>query len=496
MKLLDHHAASEATQSKYDSEALIREAKRRERRRRLGIALAVLLVAGGAGLAVGVVGGGSKPVQTLVQPLGKSGPTVDVKAFAHEGDLAFVSRNVLWVLAGNRVRRIAVPKGWTPGSPRFSPDGRWLAYVTTKSTPKGDLTELWIAHANGTDPHLMSWLNNPRVIGWNPRIDQLAVTNQSAVPSGYENGTIDEQTSLWLVSPSGGRRKVMSAIEIDGGAWSPDGSMIAVASDTSLPGHPPWTATLVAYPINGGKPVVWFRLKSATKLGTWDANLVLPVGWWPGWGIGFWTVTQSGYDPSVLEGGGLDLWNVSAPGRSPRLIGNTLATGVDGPIEASSNGELAIVDDPSARPIWQRQQVERCTPLRGSCVAVSEPPRTVSMDPLWSPDGTILAYEVGEQSDNGFAGQAFSAHWYDSLQLWLYNAKTGKSEHVSVAKGAVSPMWSTNGKSLLYVANDGIWLWRDLKGVPIEITSPLFPKNNWNSYFGQIDWTGQFAWSK
>jgi hypothetical protein len=59
MQLLDRQSPLEGTKSAPDPEALFPEARRRERRRRLGIALAVLLVAGGAGLAVGIVGGGS-----------------------------------------------------------------------------------------------------------------------------------------------------------------------------------------------------------------------------------------------------------------------------------------------------------------------------------------------------------------------------------------------------------------------------------------------------
>ena len=61
MKLLDHHPATEATQSAQDAEALIREAKQRERRRRIGFAFAVILVIGVIAALVAVVGGGGPP---------------------------------------------------------------------------------------------------------------------------------------------------------------------------------------------------------------------------------------------------------------------------------------------------------------------------------------------------------------------------------------------------------------------------------------------------
>ena len=102
MKLLDSQAPVEGTEFAPEAEALFREARKRERRRRFGVALAVLLVAGGAGAAVAIIGGGAgRTVQTTVSsPLGKGGPTVDGKAFAHEGLLAFASNGALYVLDG------------------------------------------------------------------------------------------------------------------------------------------------------------------------------------------------------------------------------------------------------------------------------------------------------------------------------------------------------------------------------------------------------------
>jgi hypothetical protein len=497
MRLLERHPQIDDVEITVEAEALIREAKRRERRRRIGLSLAIALVLGTIGVVVGVVGGAGTKPPSQSSSLPKSAPYFNVTAFSHQGDLAFVSRNALWVLAGNQVRRVAVPTGWSPVSPEFSADGRWLAYATT--TANG-LSEVWIARANGSDPRRISWLKNPSFIGWSPKGDELAVTNQSAVPSGYRNLTVERQTSLWLVSPNGGQRKLMSAAEIDGAAWSPDGAAIAVASDSAYPFRSvSWAATLVAYPINGGRPVLWLRFKTTRKLGPSRSKLILPAGWWPGWGIGFWTVYAAADDPSVLNSGGLDLWSVSAPGQSPRLLGDTLANGTLSPIVASSSGQLAFTNEPSnsgARPIWQNQQVEHCSSTTHRCANAVEPSDTVSLDPVWSPDGSKLAYVVGRSSQSGLFPQTTVARWYDSLQLWIYNASTGRSERVASVKGAVTPIWSKDGKSLLYVADDGIWLWRDLRGAPVEITAPLFPKNNWNSYFGQIHWSDQFAWSK
>ena len=512
MKLLEHQPELDALGISMPGEALFREAKRRERHRRIGFALSVILVLGAIAAIVGLVGnGGRNDASTTSAVTTPGAPAVNAKAFAHEGDLAFVSKGDLWVLTGSaRLQKITVAKGSVPSSPAFSTDGRWMSFVTSKVAGGGIVTQLWIAHADGSDAHQISGLSNPVVIGWSPRSDVLAVTNQGVVKA--PQGSFSFQTSVWLISPSGARRQLAVAEGIEGGAWSPDGSQLAIAIDSggifegklngiipTFQSYGPWAAKLVAYPVNGGKPTLWFKLNSTTSFGSDNENLVLPVGWWPKWGIGFRTVTLGEYDPIlVVNNGVLDLWHVSSPGR-PALLGTTLANGTLSNPVASSNGELAITNEPpnvgavgvGSIPL-QGQQVRRCSPTTGTCVNVTEPSGTESLDPVWSPNGSDLAYIVGKEFVEPFS-QGVVANWYKSLRLWLYNAKKGTSDDVTSTKGAIAPLWSQDGKNLLYVANDGLWLWKDLKGTPVEVAAlgAAGPPS-----FGGTDWTEQFAWSK
>jgi len=80
-------------------------------------------------------------------------------------------------------------------------------------------------------------------------------------------------------------------------------------------------------------------------------------------------------------------------------------------------------------------------------------------------------------------------------QLWLYSLADRSLHEVAAAGGATVPTWSSDGKSLLYVADDGLWLLTGLTAPPVEVAKPLFPANAWPSYYGQVDWSGQFAWS-
>jgi Tol biopolymer transport system component len=85
------------------------------------------------------------------------------------------------------------------------------------------------------------------------------------------------------------------------------------------------------------------------------------------------------------------------------------------------------------------------------------------------------------------------ARWYDAHQLWLYHPATRSLRRLN-ARGAAVPAWSADGKSLLYVARDGIWLLPQPGGQPARIATPLFEPGNWPTYYGQIGWTAQFAW--
>ncbi len=194
---------------------------------------------------------------------------------------------------------------------------------------------------------------------------------------------------------------------IDGATWSPNGSAVAVGGLSAYPfqDHVPWTETLTAYPIHGAKPTVWLRIVNPRSNGCCDTtglkqSQFIPVGWWAHWGIVFWGPSADIGSGEV--GGGFPLFAIPASGHQPIALGSTLAGGQVSTIVASVSGELAISNNPApygARPFWQNEQVERCNPTTLTCgeSGVSAP-GTVSFDPVWSPDGSQLAYLVGKAS--------------------------------------------------------------------------------------------------
>jgi hypothetical protein len=517
-----------------DPEALIREARRRARRRRLRITIVAVVLVGVTALAFFASSGGSNGI--VAETAGR--PFVNVNAFRHQGELAFISRGTLWVLDGSSgsLRKVASTTidsqstSVVPGSPTFSHDGRWLAYLETPQSADGSPAQLWIADADGTGAHEVTGVAIDQLVGWSPTADALAVIVQAR--GWYLNDRQGQlPVRLELVSANGAVRVLLALStsptrpgQIEGAVWSPSGSEIAVSVNNPRRSV---SATVSAYPVRGGKPITWFSIAANKGLpglcsggcGNMDVLADL-TGWWPRWGIAFWAYccgATRNLDDTPLE-------VLTAPTAQPRLIAQTLSDGVTDAVAAGPGGSLAVVaTSTEGRDIGQGKVVENCDshthvcspvpagsiwtgPGRGRCTyfsgaPCSAPPRVgtpgsgVSLDPAWSPTAPLLAYVKAPYTFDP------ARAWYAAHELFLWNPRTGSTKRLADVSGASVPTWSRDGSHLLYVSGDGLWLAPVASGKPVEIEHPLFPEQQWNttsasiSYFGQIDWTGQFSWA-
>ncbi|MDX6473983.1 MAG: hypothetical protein QOK22_2799, partial [Gaiellaceae bacterium] len=474
-----------------DVEALIEEARDRQRRRRrrlaaLSVAAAVLTATAFAALRLTSAG---RPAVENVP----GGPMVNIAAFAHHGELAFISRNTLWVLDGARrsLRRIPTAPGQYPLQPAFSFDGDWIAWVQTASPPDtvaggGDSRgQLWLARGDGRDAHSVDGLANATLLGWSPNTDVLAVAAgpiSARVPYGA-------QTTVRLVAPDGSVRELLRARDVRGGVWSPDGRRVAVVLE-----NPRLVDTLTVYPVSGGAPTVWQRFRPKDRLDGMRQILVDPAGWWRGLGIGLWIFG----DGMVHNNDETPLDLVAAPGATPQFLAETLSDQTTHVVAARS-GTLAVVADVShgfngGRVVWDEKQLQTCT-RSTTCRPVVVSASKVTLDPAWSPNGHTLAFvEAPDLSASGWS-QTVLERWYGRHVLRLLDLRTRRVQTIAAARGATVPSWSPDGKSILYVAGDGIWLLPTLAAKPIEIAAPLFQPTHWPSYYGQMAWPAQFAWS-
>jgi WD40-like Beta Propeller Repeat len=516
-------------------EALITEARRRTRRRRRLLAAAALLVAGvAAGLYALLLPAGPGVIVGTADS-----PFANARAFTGHGQLAFVSRDQLWVLdgAGGTLRHLPVPAGYTADAPTFSPDGRWLAYVVKPTNPNYYGTDqLWIAEADGAGAHRVAGVRLDQLVGWSPRGDVLAATvgqQLKYVPHG-------SPTAVNLIRPPASVRTLVRApavpaskygiAAIGSAVWSPTGTELAVALQGGL------ASEIESVSVDTrAKPTIWFTAGSGpVRVAGMHGRVpdeVIPdlAGWWTGWGIAFWIYDFGG----VHNLDSTPVAVVHSPGARPRLVAQTLSTGLTDEVGPGPNGRLALVATSTdmGRAIGSGKVVETCGAQTATCRAVTAasvwpgprlptprlpgcshcgsvptapadgtPGSGVSEDPSWSPNGRLLAYVKAPT----YPLDAWPDDtWFADHAVYVWNSGTGTTKRVGTIDGSALPTWSANSRDLLYESNDGLWLMPITTGKPVEIVHPLYPESDWNSkgshlasisYYGQIPWQQQFSW--
>jgi len=272
-------------------------------------------------------------------------------------------------------------------------------------------------------------------------------------------------------------------------AWSPDGGRYVFFSGSLGSTTKASTGTQrleVASSLNG-KRTTWYTGKvSFTQSGAQGYFLLDAVVLPAREGILF----QFDPDQSAdLPADGLELYELRAPGARPKQIGLTVGL----PIAIGANGTFAITNGGN-RYAWLTKSVETCSAASALCTPVPTAHGELSFDPAWSPNGKQLAFvEAPTISATNFF-QATVKRWYASHSLWILQRARTTPDEIKGSGGASSPTWSANGKSVMYVANDALWLLPTLSSKPVRIASPLLTPNNWQSFFGEINWTDQFAW--
>jgi hypothetical protein len=115
-------------------------------------------------------------------------------------------------------------------------------------------------------------------------------------------------------------------------------------------------------------------------------------------------------------------------------------------------------------------------------------------DLAWSPAGTLAFVEAKAETAADFFPSTVK-HWYSTHHLFVLGRGAARPVEVAGTQGAAAPTWSCNGKSLLFVSGDALWLLSRLGRAPVRVAWPLRPPSDWGSYYGEVDGASGFAWS-
>jgi tricorn protease len=135
----------------------------------------------------------------------------DAIAFAYGGDLWLTG------LDGGGARRLTATPA-VESDPHFSPDGRWIAFTSTRD----GIGSVHVMAAAGGEPTRLTWYPSASYVrGWTPDGQRiLYATTRESAPTPHER--------LWTVSRDGGPSTMLAAPWGSRGAYSADGRRIVI----------------------------------------------------------------------------------------------------------------------------------------------------------------------------------------------------------------------------------------------------------------------------
>lgn len=412
-------------------------------------------------------------------------PTVsrDLVAFEYAGDLWVVSRS------GGQARRLTA----TPGveiDPYFSPDGAEIAFTATVA---GN-TDVYVVPTTGGDPKRLTYHpGSDRVSGWTPDGRRVVFTSvrTSAPQQSYFR--------LWTIGLDGGLPEPLPLPRAFTGAYSPDGRRLAY-EEISTAFLPVWYETSQWRHYRGGRthPISVMNLAdySVEKLPWSNSNDTFPM--WVGNTIYFLSdrnhtmnlfacrldtkqVTQlthhedfdimtasAGPDAIVYEQAGYIHLVDTKTGQARRL---TIEVTGDIPwARPQFKKVVSMVRNAALSPSGVRAAFEARGEIftvpaeKGDYRNLTQSPGAHDRSPVWSPDGTQLAWLSDASGE---------------YQLML-GEPTGVTTPRAIPLPSTAffsaPAWSPDGKQiLLQDSHQNLWGVEVTSGTATKIDTDTYP---------------------
>lgn len=427
--------------------------------------------------------------------------------------IAFAYAQDLWVVprAGGDARRLTSSPG-QERRPRFSPDGRWIAF-TAQYAGNGDV---YVVPTEGGEPRRLTWHpGDDEVQGWTP--DGKSVL----FASGRATWAPTAAPRFWTVPATGGPETPLALARAFQGRLSPDGKRVAFRLNNS------WDEERRNYRGGQNRPVWITDLATlATVTPAWDGSKDMEPVW-----LGDRVVFISDRD------GVANLWSCDAQGKDLRqhtrftdddvksvdaAAGTVVferagalheldpATGTVRTLSIRATGDFPWMmprwEDVSARltnlslsPTGKRVLVEARGEVftipadKGDVRNLTRSSGSAEREPAWSPDGRWIAYwsdapEPGRDTpgesrlriesaegtqpartlDVPNPGRAYGTTWSPdskrllytdtNLNLWVVEVATGQARRIGrdpwmVPTRTMHPSWSPDSRWVAWSAH-------------------------------------------
>ena len=380
-------------------------------------AIGVLLMSGcGAAPAPGARPGSSAPVspgrQSATSPKPTTSGPVTFASRAAAAEVAVVRAGVLSVVDEATGRAVVLARGpydgrlgSAIGTPDFSHDGTWVAYLETI----GGSSSLHVVSRSGGTAITVRGVQG---YAWSPARDELAVALLRSVELLSPTGKVLES---WAVTDAGPE------------FFSPSGRQIEVSSRPSL-----LTGSLLVLPVGGGAPrTVLSRTGYCQDPAGWTHDGSRVLSW------------QDLDCSASLAADGLPLFAIPAAAGRPVSLGTTLAYPW---WVLPVSGVRVLVNTGGDRVAADHKVLQSCDAATGVCTALPLPASTSSLDPAMASAAREL-FDVrvrqSQQANDFFPGGT----------LWAGTLSGGGGEHELTAAGAgvAAPVPSPDGTTVTFV---------------------------------------------
>lgn len=298
------------------------------------------------------------------------------------------------------------------GSPVWSPDGQYIAFTRfSGSAPGGERAIFMVPVLGSPERKLLTakkvWDSLLAQIDWSPTGEFIAYADTEAPGRPYAISllTVETREPRQLTSPP---EKVIGDVQP---AFSPDGQMLAFVRMSGF-----WIADLYVIPVAGGEPR---RL-------TFDNQTIQGVAWTPdGHSIVF----------GSPRGGTMSLWRILAAGGEPEPLG--VADNASYPAFSGNGQRMAYNTSSIASSVWRVDLTARHD-KPGTATKVYSSTAWEGIMQI-SPDGKLIALTSDRSGTN---------------EVWVCDSDFSHPRQLTALDHVVgSPNWSPDGRFITFDAH-------------------------------------------
>ncbi|WP_310572097.1 S41 family peptidase [Gemmatimonas sp.] len=402
---------------------------------------------------------------------------------ANDGAIAFTYQDDIWLADadGANPRRLTAHVA-RDIMPRFSPDGRWIAFTSNRLGNN----DVYVMPASGGEPRQLTWHSgDDQALYWTPDGREIVftsargehpfgsplyrVTLDGSVPRAMSmdfgrSGMIKQDATKIAFNrtlPSYWRKGYRGNSNADIAVQDLKSGEITELTDTDVKGYQ--SAVHDVHPMWGADGMIYF---ASERDGTFNIWRVPPTGGAPQQvtkhkedGVQFPSISPDGRH--LIYENDFELWTLDVPSGVPKKLALRMAfdpkendidmmsttNRADGFAPSPSgdylavdfHGEIMIV--PTESGVGERTQV------------TSSPWRERSQ--VYSPDGRRLAYISDESGDE---------------EIWIYDLATAQRRKVTAQESIKADLsWAPNSQKLAYTGANRLWEVDAAGGAPREL---------------------------